>query len=205
MNKKIIINIGRQFGSGGKAVADCLGEKLGIPVYDNELLSKAAQDFGFKVDLFKKRDEKKRTLSLSSIFSSSVFGGNSYGTDDAALFSMQAQTIRNIAEKGSAIIVGRAADYILRDLDCCLDVFLTSPLTERMERVSKRTGISLDQARDFIQKKEKDRENFYNYYTFGNWGVASTYDLCVDTSLLGVEGTADFIIDFARRTGMIDE
>ncbi len=205
MNKKIIINIGRQFGSGGKAVADCLGERLGIPVYDNELLSKAAQDFGFKVDLFKKRDEKKRTLSLSSIFSSSVFGGNSYGTDDAALFSMQAQTIRNIAEKGSAIIVGRAADYILRDLDCCLDVFLTSPLTERMERVSKRTGISLDQARDFIQKKEKDRENFYNYYTFGNWGVASTYDLCVDTSLLGVEGTADFIIDFARRTGMIDE
>lgn len=205
MDKKIIINIGRQFGSGGKAVADCLGERLGIPVYDNELLSKAAQDFGFKVDLFKKRDEKKRTLSLSSIFSSSVFGGNSYGTDDAALFSMQAQTIRNIAEKGSAIIVGRAADYILRDLDCCLDVFLTSPLTERMERVSKRTGISLDQARDFIQKKEKDRENFYNYYTFGNWGVASTYDLCVDTSLLGVEGTADFIIDFARRTGMIDE
>ena len=205
MDKKIIINIGRQFGSGGKAVADCLGERLGIPVYDNELLSKAAQDFGFKIDLFKKRDEKKRTLSLSSIFSSSVFGGNSYGTDDAALFSMQAQTIRNIAEKGSAIIVGRAADYILRDLDCCLDVFLTSPLTERMERVSKRTGISLDQAREFIQKKEKDRENFYNYYTFGNWGVASTYDLCVDTSLLGVEGTADFIIDFARRTGMIDE
>lgn len=205
MDKKIIINIGRQFGSGGKAVADCLGERLGIPVYDNELLSKAAQDFGFKVELFKKRDEKKRTLSLSSIFSSSVFGGNSYGTDDAALFSMQAQTIRNIAEKGSAIIVGRAADYILRDLDCCLDVFLTSPLTERMERVSKRTGISLEEARDFIQKKEKDRENFYNYYTFGNWGVASTYDLCVDTSLLGVEGTADFIIDFARRTGMIDE
>ncbi len=205
MDKKIIINIGRQFGSGGKAVADCLGERLGIPVYDNELLSKAAQDFGFKIDLFKKRDEKKRTLSLSSIFSSSVFGGNSYGSDDAALFSMQAQTIRNIAEKGSAIIVGRAADYILRDLDCCLDVFLTSPLTERMERVSKRTGISLDQARDFIQKKERDRENFYNYYTFGNWGVASTYDLCVDTSLLGVEGTADFIIDFARRTGMIDE
>ncbi len=203
MDKKIIINIGRQFGSGGKAVADCLGQKLGIPVYDNELLSKAAQDYGFKVELFKDRDEKKRTLSLSSIFSSSIFGGGSYGTDDTALFAMQAQTIRNIAEKGSAIIVGRAADYILRDLDCCLDVFLTSPLSERMERVSKRTGISLDEARDFIQKKEKDREDFYNYFTFGNWGVASTYDLCVDTSLLGVEGTADFVIDFARRTGMI--
>ncbi len=205
MDKKIIINIGRQFGSGGKAVADCLGQKLGIPVYDNELLSKAAQDYGFKVELFKDRDEKKRTLSLSSIFSSSIFGGGSYGTDDTALFSMQAQTIKNIADKGSAIIVGRAADYILREENCCLNVFLTSPLDVRMERVSKRTGISLEEARDFIQKKEKDREDFYNYFTFGNWGVASTYDLCVDTSLLGVEGTADFIIDFARRTGMIDE
>ena len=124
--KKIIINIGRQFGSGGKAVADKIGEILGIPVYDNELLTKAAQDFGFTEELFRNRDEKKRSLTLSSIFSSSIFGGGSYLTDDSALFKMQAQTIRNIAEKGSAVIVGRAADYILRDMDCCLDVFLTS-------------------------------------------------------------------------------
>jgi len=116
---------------------------------------------------------------------------------------MQAQTIRNIAEKGSAVIVGRAADYILRDLDCCLDVFLTSPLSVRAQRVSKRTGMSEEDAMDFIEKKEKERESFYNCFTFGNWGVASTYDLCVDTSLLGVDGTADFIIDFARRIGLI--
>lgn len=203
MDKKIIINIGRQFGSGGKAVADALGQRLGIPVYDNELLAKAAQDFGFTEELFKDRDEKKRSLTLSSIFSSSIFGGGSYLTDDSSLFKMQAQTIRNIAEKGSAVIVGRAADYILRDLDCCLDVFLTSPLSVRVKRVSGRTGMSEEDAVDFIEKKEKERENFYNCFTFGNWGVASTYDLCVDTSLLGVEGTADFIIDFAKRTGLL--
>lgn len=203
MEKKIIINIGRQFGSGGKAVADALGEKLGIPVYDNELLTRAAQDFGFTVGLFKGRDEKKRSWSLSSVFSSSVFGGGSYGTDDSALFSMQAQTIRNIAEKGSAVIVGRAADYILRDLDCCLNVFLTSPLSARIQRVSQRTGLSPEEAGEFIEKKEKDRRDFYNCFTFGDWGVAATYDLCVDTSLLGVEGTADFITDFAKRTGLL--
>ena len=201
--KKIIINIGRQFGSGGKDVADRLGRMLGIPVYDNELLAKAAQDFGFTEELFKDRDEKKRSLTLSSIFSSSLFGGGSYLTDDSSLFRMQAQTIRNIAEKGSAVIVGRAADYILRDMDCCLDVFLTSPLSARAARVSERTGMSAEDAVDFIEKKEKERENFYNCFTFGNWGVASTYDLCVDTSLLGVEGTADFIIDFAKRTGLL--
>lgn len=203
MDKKIIINIGRQFGSGGKAVADVLGQRLGIPVYDNELLAKAAQDFGFTEELFKDRDEKKRSLTLSSIFSSSIFGGGSYLTDDSSLFKMQAQTIRNIAEKGSAVIVGRAADYILRDLDCCLDVFLTSPLSVRAKRVSERTGMSEEDAVDFIEKKEKERESFYNCFTFGNWGVASTYDLCVDTSLLGVDGTADFIIDFAKRTGLL--
>ncbi len=202
--KKIIINIGRQFGSGGKAVADALGERLGIPVYDNELLTKAAQDFGFTVELFRNRDEKKRSWSLSSIFSSSVFGGGTYATDDSALFGMQAQTIRNIAEKGSAVIVGRAADYILRDLDCCLNVFLTSPMSVRVRRVSQRTGISPEEAEEFIGKKEKDRRDFYNYFTFGDWGVAATYDLCVDTSLLGVDGTADFIIDFAKRTGLLE-
>ena len=201
--KKIIINIGRQFGSGGKAVADKIGEILGIPVYDNELLTKAAQDFGFTEELFRDRDEKKRSLTLSSVFSSSLFGGGSYLTDDNTLFKMQAQTIRNIAEKGSAVIVGRAADYILRDMDCCLDVFLTSPLSVRTERVSERTGMSIEKAQDYIVKKEKEREDFYNCFTFGNWGVASTYDLCVDTSLLGVEGTAKFIIEFAKLSSMI--
>ncbi len=201
--KKIIINIGRQFGSGGKAVADKIGEILGIPVYDNELLAKAAQDFGFTEELFRNRDEKKRSLTLSSIFTSSIFGGGSYLTDDSALFKMQAQAIRNIAEKGSAVIVGRAADYILRDMDCCLDVFLTSPLSVRAERAAERMGIPVEKAQEFVVKKEKERESFYNCFTFGNWGVASTYDLCVDTSLLGVEGTARFIIEFAHLSSKI--
>lgn len=202
MDKKIIITIGRQFGSGGKCVADALGEKLGIPVYDSEIIRKAAQDSGFSEELFVQSDERKRIFSLSSIFSASYSEAENY-MSDKGLFKMQCETIRRIAEQGSAIIVGRCSDYILRDHDNVLDVFLTSPAEERAKRVSERAGISIEKAMDLIEKKDRDRAEYYNYYTFGNWGVASTYDLCLDSSILGIEGTADFIIDFARKAGKL--
>lgn len=202
MEKKLIITIGRQFGSGGKCVADVLGEKLGLPVYDNELIKKAAQDSGFSAELFVQSDEKRRFFSLSSIFSNSYSDTDNY-MSDKDLFQMQSETIRKIAEQGSAIIVGRCSDYILRDMDCVLDVFLTCPEEIRAERVAERTGTSHETALEMLKKKDKGRAEYYNYYTFGNWGVASTYDLCLDSSLLGIEGTADFIIEFARKTGKI--
>ena len=198
--KKIIINIGRQFGCGAKDVADAIGRRTGIPVYDSELLKKAAQDFGFSETLFSSSDEKKRCFSLSSIFNSNIFGCSSMN-DDASLFAMQAEAIKNIAKNGSAIIIGRAANYILRDCDCCLDVFLTCPLEERAKRVSQREGMTEEEALEHIQRMEKERREYYNTFTFGDWGMASTYDLCVDTSLLGVEGTADLILEFAKKTG----
>ncbi|MCI6112234.1 MAG: cytidylate kinase-like family protein [Rikenellaceae bacterium] len=198
--KKIIINIGRQFGCGAKDVADAIGRRTGIPVYDSELLKKAAQDFGFSESLFSGSDEKKRCFSLSSIFNSNIFGCSSMN-DDASLFAMQAEAIKNIARNGSAIIIGRAANYILRDCDCCLNVFLTSPIEERAKRVAERENMDREKALEHIERMEKEREAYYNTFTFGNWGMASTYDLCVDTSLLGVEGTADLILEFAKKTG----
>ena len=198
--KKIIINIGRQFGCGAKDVADAIGRRTGIPVYDSELLKKAAQDFGFSESLFSGSDEKKRCFSLSSIFNSNIFGCSSMN-DDASLFAMQAEAIKNIAKNGSAIIIGRAANYILRDCDCCLNVFLTSPIEERAKRVAERENMDREKALEHIERMEKEREAYYNTFTFGNWGMASTYDLCVDTSLLGVEGTADLILEFAKKTG----
>lgn len=198
--KKIIINIGRQFGCGAKDVADAIGRRTGIPVYDSELLKKAAQDFGFSESLFSGSDEKKRCFSLSSIFNSNIFGCSSMN-DDASLFAMQAEAIKNIARNSSAIIIGRAANYILRDCDCCLNVFLTSPIEERAKRVAERENMDREKALEHIERMEKEREAYYNTFTFGNWGMASTYDLCVDTSLLGVEGTADLILEFAKKTG----
>ena len=202
MEKKIIINIGRQFGGGGLGVAYELGKKLGIPVYDKELIAKAAQDSGFSKGIFEESDEKKRLFSLSSIFASR-FGDTENYMSDRGLFKMQSETIRKIAEQGSAIIVGRCSDYILRDMECTLDVFLTSPLEVRAARIAERSGLSLEEAEKLAEEKDRNRAEYYNYYTFTDWGVASTYDLCLDSSVLGIEGTADLIIEFARKAGKL--
>lgn len=202
MDKKIIINIGRQFGGGGLAVASELGRKLGIPVYDKELIKKAAQDSGFSAEFFEESDEKKRFLSLSSIFSNRFSETENY-MSDRGIFKMQSQTIRTIAEQGSAIIVGRCSNYILRDMECTLNVFLTSPLETRAARIAERTGLSIDKATEMAEEKDRKRAEYYNYYTFTDWGTASTYDLCLDSSILGIEGTADLIIEFARKAGKI--
>lgn len=191
--KKIIINIGRQFGSGGKNTAEILGQKLGVTVYDTELITEAARKSGFSKDFLTTNDEDTNFFKLG--FNNSFISNNS-------LFQIQSDAIRNIAEQGSAVFVGRASDYILRDMDC-LDVFITSPLEVRAKRISERRGISIEEAEALIAKKDRRREAFYNYVTFGNWGMASNYDLCIDSSILGIEGTADFIIDFAKKRGMI--
>lgn len=203
MKKDIIITIGRQFGSGGKYVAEVLGRKLGIPVYDQELIMKAAQESGFSAEFFEQSDEKRRFFSLSSIFATAYSSETENYMSDKGLFRIQCETIRNIAGQGSAVIVGRCSDYVLRDMENKLDVFLTSPLEKRAARVAERQGIDYAKAMETVEREDRNREEYYNYYTFGNWGVASNYDLCIDSDKLGDEGTADMIIEFARRAGLL--
>ena len=198
-----IINIGRQFGSGGRRVAAALGVRLGIPVYDNELIAEAAQKSGFSKDLFLQRDEHKSNFTLSNLFGSiNRYGSAESFLNDNRLFKIQSDVILELAQQGPAVFVGRASDYVLREMDC-LDVFITAPLEIRIKDVAEREGISLDEAESMIAKRDRDREAYYNYLTFGNWGVASNYDLCIDSSILGIEGTADFIVDFGRKCGLI--
>lgn len=195
---KLIINIGRQFGSGGKQVAMVLGEKLGIKVYDNELISEASEKSGFSKTILQKNDENKSLFSMSGFFASTRYGIVDNYNGDNEIFKIQSSVIREIAEKEeSAIFVGRCADYILRDLDC-IDVFITAPLEARAKRVSERAGVSVEQAESICKKKDKHRETYYNYFTYTDWGVASNYDICIDSSVLGIEGTADMIINFAK-------
>ena len=200
MEKKIIINIGRQFGGGGRGVAYELGKKLNIPVYDREIISQAAKDSGFGAEFFKERDEKRGFFSFTEIFG---FGDTENYMSDRGIFKLQSQTIEKIAEQGSAIIVGRCADYILRENENTLNVFLTSPLEDRVKRISETEGVTLEKAEEIVEKQDKNREEYYNYYTFGNWGVASNYDLCIDSSIAGIEGTADIIIQFAKIAGLL--
>lgn len=203
MEKKMIITIGRQFGAGGKLVADALGHKLGIPVYDSELITKAAQDSGFSAELFVNKDEKRSFFSFTSIFANGFSTDQDNYMSESGLFRLQSETISKIAEMGSAIIVGRCSDYILRDRTDTLDVFLTAPAEVRAQRVAGRAGITYDEAMEMLEKRDKGREEYYNYYTFGDWGKAANYDLCLDSSILGIEGTAEFIIDFARKAGLL--
>ncbi len=203
MEKKIIITIGRQFGAGGKLVADALGRKLGIPVYDSELITRASQDSGFSAELFVRKDEKRSFFSFTSIFANGFSTDQDNYMSENSLFKLQSATISKLAETGSAIIVGRCSDYILRDRNDTLDVFLTAPAEVRARRVSDRAGIPYEDALEMLEKRDKGREEYYNYYTFGDWGKASNYDICVDSSILGIEGTAEFIIDFARKAGLL--
>ena len=200
--KKTIINIGRQFGSGGGFVAQAIGRTLGIKVWDNDLITKSAEESGFSKELFAKSDESRSLFSMSSFFASWNLGSAENYVDDTALFKIQSEVIRKIAEEGSAIFVGRCSDYILRDLNC-LDIFVTAPLPYRIERVARRENMTKEEAEELIKRKDRTRETYYNYFTFGNWGLASNYDLCVDSSILGIEGTAEAIIDFAKKAGKI--
>ena len=203
-NNHTIINIGRQFGSGGKLVAMQVGEMLGINVYDNELISKAAQESGFSKELFERSDEKRSMFNISMFFGSNRFGNTQNYVGDNELFKIQSDVIRGIAEKGPAIFVGRCSNYILRDFDC-LDIFISAPIEERIKRVSARTGLNEEEALTRIERQDRTRQTYYNFFTFGNWGAAADYDLCIDSSILGIEGTASYIVDFGRKAGLIKQ
>jgi len=189
-DRHIIINIGRQFGSGGKATADELGRILGIPVYDGELLTEAAKKSGIRKELFSSSDEKHRFWTFGT------------GLGDNELFKIQSDTIRDIASKGDVIFVGRASEYVLRDMEC-LDIFISAPLEFRIKKMMTERNLNEREAELLIQRKDKERSEYYNFFTFTNWGVASNYDLCIDSTILGYTGTAEFIIEFGRHTGLI--
>jgi cytidylate kinase len=197
-----IINIGRSFGSGGGYVGQAIGRKLGIPVYDNELISKVAEEKGYSKGLVT-GEEKRSLFSVSSFFASGRLSHLDGGfVNDNLMFQIQSDVIRSIAEAGDAVIIGRCADYILRDLKC-LDVFVCAPMEYRIKRLVELEGLSPEDAESLMRRKDRTRETYYNYYTFGSWGKADNYDLCIDSSILGIEGTADYIIDFGRKAGIV--
>lgn len=205
MNEKFVINIGRQLGSGGKAVGERLAERFGIPVYDKRLIKMAAEHSGFGQEFFEKADEKPAKGFFATLlgYLRSPFAG-----DDAiynnplshdALFKMQSDVIRQLAERESCIFVGRCADYILRENPRCVNVFITADDEDRCRRICARQGCTPAEAQALMERVDARRASYYNYYSSRTWGVASTYHLCVSSSVLGDEGTADFILEFAAR------
>ncbi len=203
MGDKTIYTIGRQFGSGGRQIGKALSERLGIPYYDKELLTLAAKDSGFSEALFQNADEKPSSSLLYSLvmgnypMSSGALGFNEMPLNDQ-LFLIQSNTIRKVSSQGSCIIIGRCADYVLKGNKDLISIFIHAPLEARVKRAVECYGIDPAKAEDICLKNDKSRANFYNYYSDQKWGMCRTYSLSIDSSLLGIDGSVDQIIQFTE-------
>jgi len=201
MERKYVITIGRQLGSGGRIIGEKLASRLGISFYDKELIQIASQESGVGREFFEQADEKRLY---------SVFGGlfglkgtiaeepfSTYYLNNETLFKIQSDVISKLAEKGSCLFVGRCADYVLSGNPRSLNIFITADIADRVRRIAEQQKLSPEKARDYIEKADKKRAAYYNYFSSKPWGLAETYHLCINSSMLGLDETVEFIASFA--------
>ena len=194
-----IINIGRSLGSGGRAIGHILAKEFDIAYYDREILNLAAKESGFCPEVFERSDEKNRFLRTLGNIIPFFGGGSTYYNNELSnenLFRLQSEAIRKAAADHSCIFIGRCADYVLRDFPRCVNVFITADMADRISSVVKRNGCTENEARSIIERGDKERADFYNFYSSGTWGAASTYHLCIKSSVLGIDRTAEYIKQF---------
>ena len=201
----LIISVGRQLGSGGCDIAKKLAKAFDCKYYDHELINLAAKRSGFNPRIFEKQDESHGALkSLFGSFSgrlgrsTSNFYRNSMSQE--SLFQVQSEAIWKAAKEGNCVLVSRCADYILRTKPGLFSIFITADEEVRIKAVSERLNCDLDTARKFIRRKEAERADYYYYYTSRKWGAAENYNLCINSSLLGIDRTADIIEQIIRET-----
>ena len=202
MNGNLVITIGRENGSGGHHIGEMLAERLGIRYYDKELLTLSAKESGMCKELFESYDEKPNNSFLFSTVMDTYAVGN-FGQPQLPInhkiFLAQFDTIKNLALRESCVIIGRCADYALEAFPNHVSVFIYGDLDTRIHRIAKRHEWSDSKARDAITKTDKQRASYYNYYTSKKWGDISSYDLCVNSSVLGIDGTVDLIKKFVEE------
>ena len=192
MDKKTIITIGRENGSGGRYIGEKLAQKLGINCYNNELISEIAKKYNSDLNYVEKNDEQPPEGTF-------YFGGQPI---PAKVFEEQSSLIREIAQKESCVFIGRASDYVLKDFDNVINVFVHAPLTSRIERYSRRNNISMVEAEKEITKQDKKRASFYKFYTNQIWGEAKNYNICIDTSKVGIDGAVQLIENYMTLNNM---
>lgn len=205
MTNKILITIARQYGSGGREIGERVAEKLGIPIYDGMLITEAATKSNFNEDVLKSVDES----SANSLLYTLAMGSNTLGAAmhfgykmplNDKLFLLQSQVIRDYAAAGSGVFIGRCADYVLRGETNVIRLFIYGDLEHRKERVASRhPELNPSQIIDAINKTDKRRSTYYNFYTGNKWGKYDNYDMAINSSTLGVEGTAELICQFAKK------
>ena len=205
-----IITIGREFGSGGHEIGEKLAKKLGIQCFDKELLKRAAKESGYCPELLENLDEKPTNSFLYNL----VMDTYSFGYASSPyvempishkVFLAQFDTIKKIAAEGPCVIVGRCADYALADFTNCIHIFIYGDIEDRIARIMRLYHLDREKAKEMIIKKDKQRANYYNYYSSKKWGKADTYHLCINSSVLGIDGSVElltqFIQDYENRKG----
>ena len=196
-----IITIGRQFGSGGHEIGEKLAQHYGIKYFDKELLSRAAQESGFCEEMLRNHDERPTNSFLYNlVMDTYTFGYNSSSFVDMPIshkvFMAQFDTIKKIAEEEPCVIVGRCADYALQEFKNCLNIFIYADEESKLKRIMAKYDISEDKAKDMMIKKDKQRQSYYNYYSTKKWGRADSYDLCINSGVLGTDGTVKLICQY---------
>lgn len=192
MDKKVVITIARQYGSGGRTIGEMLADDMNIHYYDKELLKLASEDSGINERLFVKADEKVKVSQLikniNNVYKGQLISPESddFISDDN-LFNYQAKVIKQLAEEESCVIVGRCADYVLKDYDNVLSVFIHAPKDYCMEQAAQKVSMPSKELEKYIAKTDKRRADYYKYYTGREWTDARNYDLCLDSSKLGFE------------------
>ena len=201
-NKHIIICVGRQLGSGGHDIARMLALDFNAKYYDQELLNLAAKESGFSEKFFEANDEQRGIFrSLFHLHASHLSDNNLYQNNfsQESLFKFQSDAIEKAANEGSCVFVGRCADYVLRNRDNVVNIFISASKRFRIEQIMAKQHLDFSAARKFMQQCEGKRAAYYNYYTGKKWGAAESYDLCIDASILGLQATEKLIADFIRK------
>lgn len=200
---KNIITISRQYGSGGREIGEKLAKKLEIPFYDKELITRAAKESGFSEELFENVEKKATNSLLYSI----AMGMNAYGNYDIGFTNLslddqvylaQSNAIRKIAQEGSCVIVGRCADYILRDHKDTIHVFIWADLDYRKERAISLYNLPKERAEENILKIDKRRANYYNYHASEKWGRAENYHISIRSDYVGIEKSVELLADYIK-------
>jgi Cytidylate kinase len=196
-----IITISRQYGSGGREIGEKLAKKLGVPFYDNEIITRASKESGFAEKTFENAERKAANSLLYSI----AMGMNAYGNQDLGytqlslddqIYIAQSNVIRNVAQEGPCVIVGRCADYILREFQGVVNIFVWADLEYRKQRAVKLYGLKDQKAEEEILKSDKRRANYYNYHTDEKWGKAENYHLSIRSDDIGIDNTVDCILRY---------
>ena len=197
----IIINVGRQLGSGGHDIGRMLALDFQAKYYDRELLNLAAKESGLSEKIFEQNDEKKGFFrGLLNIGTPHLSGGGEKPDMlQESLFQFQSDAIQKAAKEGPCVFVGRCADYVLRDFPKTVNIFITASMKYRIAQIMNKQHINAEEARKFIESKESKRAAYYNYYTGKKWGAAESYDFCIDSSILGLTDTEKIIAAYIRK------